>query len=242
MLIIEDLREYVFGIFLGEETKKDVVIGDSLRFLGTAFFVSRKGDAVTANHVLPKKVLEGNEQVYGITVKRGQTNVYKLVAAARFETSDFSLLRFDLQDCRFFEIDFSEPGIGTDVNAYGYSDHDIHGQGKELRLLKGHMTMPIVSGVGEVSFPIPSGMSGGPVISGTKCIGFMIGNVTSEKLLTSSEEISEIYNSVEKITLVESKEVLHYGIFRPFSIYKDHKSEIFSNMDLPTFLSTRNHP
>ena len=242
MLIIDELREYVFGIFFGEESEKDVVNSDSLKFLGTAFFVSKKGDAITANHVLPEKPLEGNERIYGIMVKSGQTTIYKLVAAARFEASDFSLLRFDLEDCPYFEIDFSEPGIGTDVNAYGYSDHDVHGQGKELRLLKGHMTMPIVSGLGEVSFPIPSGLSGGPVMAGTKCIGFMMGNVTSEKLLTSSEEISEIYNSVEKITLVESKEVLHYGIFRPFSIYKGHESEIFSDKDLPSFITERNQP
>ena len=123
MLIIEDLKEYVFAIFFGEETEKDMVSRDSLKFLGTAFFVSKRG-----------------------------------------------------------------------------------------------------------------------VMSGTKCIGFMTGNVTSEKLLARSEEISEICNSVEKITLVESKEVLHYGVFRPFSIYKDHKSEIFSNMDLPELIDERNKP
>ena len=38
MLIIEDLREYVFAIFFGEETEKDMVSRDSLKFLGTAFF------------------------------------------------------------------------------------------------------------------------------------------------------------------------------------------------------------
>ena len=241
MLIIEDLREYVFAIFFGEETEKDMVSRDSLKFLGTAFFVSKRGDAITANHVLPEKPMEKHEKIYGIMVKGGETTMYKLIAAARFESSDFSLLRFDLENCPYFEIDFSEPDIGTDINAYGYSDHDIYGQGKELRLLKGHMTMPIFSGFGEVNFPIPRGFSGGPVMSGTKCIGFMIGNVTSEKLLARSEEISEICNSVEKITLVESKEVLHYGIFRPF-IYKGHKSEIFSNMDLPELIDERNKP
>ena len=55
-------------------------------------------------------------------------------------------------------------------------------------------------------------------MNGTQCIGFMIGNIESEKLLASAEKITELYNSAERITFVESKEVLHYGIFRPFSI------------------------
>ena len=242
MLIINELREYVFALFFGKQVEKGVVDRDSLKYLGTAFFVSKKGDAVTANHVLPKTPLKEDEKIYGVMYRGKQPTTYKLIAAASFEESDFALLRFDIENSTYFTIDFNEAGIGTDVIAYGIPDHEIHGQGKELRLLKGHLTMPIVHGVGEVNFPIPSGMSGGPVIKGTKCIGFLIGNLTSEKLLESVEEISEIYDSVEKITFTESKQVLHYGMFRPFSIFKGHKTELFEDKSLDEFLSYRNKP
>jgi hypothetical protein len=242
MLIINDLREYIFALFLGEESSQATIHEKSLKFLGTAFFVSRKGDAITANHVLPEIAPGGRQKIFGAMVRDGATVFYKLVAAARFEASDFSLLRFDLKDCPFFELSFKEILIGTDVSAYGYGAHDLHGNGKELRLLKGHVTMPVALGIGELNFSVPGGMSGGPLMVGTKCIGFMIGNITSEQFLSSSEELTEVFNGVEKVTLVESKQVIHYGIFRPFSIYQGQKSELFSNMDLPEFISERNKP
>lgn len=242
MLVINELREYIFGLFLGKECSENVVDDSNLQFLGTAFFVSKRGDAVTANHVIPARPLEGKERIFGIMMKGRDVVVYKLIVSARFEASDFALLRFDISDVPFFELDFNEHLIGTDVLAFGYADHDLHGKGKELRLLKGYMTMPVSHGFGELSFPIPSGMSGGPVLCGTKCIGFMMGNLSSEKLLERTEEISEVYNSVEKITFFESKQVLHYGIFRPFSIYKGLKSELFGNKDLFELIAERNQP
>ncbi len=242
MLLIKELREFVLAIFFGEEPEDEVVSVESMKFLGTAFLVSKRGDAITANHVLPKEKLKGKERIYGVMVSNGKPVIYKLVFAARFKESDFSILSFNFESENYFSLDFKEPGLGEDVQAYGYSDHDIHGFGKELRLLKGHLTMPIIHGIGEVSFPIPSGMSGGPIMSGTKCIGFMMGNITSEKILSSSEEIEEIYNGVEKITLIESKEVLYYGIFRPFSLYKGHKSEVLNGLSLDEFIKSRNKP
>jgi hypothetical protein len=240
-MIIQELREYVFCLFHGKESGPNVVDEKTLRFLGTAFFVTSKGDAVTANHVIPIIDSSKNEGIYGFMLKDKDLKIYKLVAAARFEASDFALLRFDIEKTNYFEIDFSQPSVGTDVMAFGYSDHDIYGGGKELRLLKGHMTMPIHGGIGELSFPITTGMSGGPVLEGTKCLGFMMGNLTSEKLLERSEEISETTNHIEKITLVESKQVLHYGIYRPFSIYEGHSSEIFDKKTLRELIFSRNN-
>ena len=53
-LIMDDAREYIFPLFL-VHTQDNGVFLNSRIFLGTAFFVTRKGDAITANHVVPKK-------------------------------------------------------------------------------------------------------------------------------------------------------------------------------------------
>lgn len=239
-LVLSDVRQYVFGLFFAKEIGENVADHTSLQYLGTAFFITSKGDAVTANHVLPELRIEDGDCVVGIMLRNGKSEIYKLHAAARFEDSDFALLKFDILNTPYFELNFEEPGLGEDVIAFGYSDHERQNLGKELRLLKGYLTMPIANGAGELSFAIPRGMSGGPILVGTKCVGFMIGNFSTERLLTQSEEITEVYDSVEKITFVESKEVLHYGIFRPFSIYKDLKTEIFNNKSLEELIGWRN--
>jgi len=52
-LIIDDAREYIFPLFL-VESQEDGVLLESRIYLGTAFFVSECGDAITANHILPE--------------------------------------------------------------------------------------------------------------------------------------------------------------------------------------------
>ena len=241
-LEIAELREYVFCLFGGKETDPNCVDPDSLEFLGTAYFVTRKGDAITANHVIAQPNPDSSTFVYGIWMQGKDTKIYKLNAAAIFPEADFALLRFDVETSSYLPLSFKEPNFGDDIIAFGYPAHSLHGKQRELRMLKGHLTMPVSRGTAEVSFPIPSGMSGGPVLKGTECVGFMMGNMSSERLLEKSEEITEVYNNVEKITFVESKEIHHYGMFRPLSIFADVKTEIFEGRCLKDFLSERNMP
>ena len=60
--------------------------------------------------------------------------------------------------------------------------------------------------------------------------------------MDSSEEISEVYDRIEKITLIESKEVIRYGLFRSFSSFKGIKSPIFENKSLDEYINDRNMP
>ncbi len=242
-MVIEELREYVFALFLGEEETEGQVERESLEFLGTAFFVSKRGDAVTAAHIIPsRKDLGDSQSLYGVLFRNGKEEIFKVTMAAKFEKSDFAIFKLGINDTPHFETSFDEPLMGTDVISLGVTEHDVHGQGKELRMLKGHMTMSISRGVGELNFSIPRGMSGGPVLSGDKCIGFMLGSLKSESLIEREEEITEITDSLEKITFVESKEISHYGFFRPFSVYKGHKSELFEDRSLDELIQAQNRP
>lgn len=239
-LEIDDLRQYVFGLFLGRE-KETVVDPSSLKFLGTAFFVTKCGDAITAEHILPStEELEDSECVLGILGVGGKTKAYRVVFAASFAESDLAIFRLQINNTLYLEVSFESILMGTDVIAFGISDHQIYGSGLELRTVKGYTTMPVWRGSQELSFMVPAGMSGGPVLLGTKCVGFLIGNVTSEQVIDQIEEVSEATDNFEKIKIVESREVLHYGVYRPFSIYEGKTSDIFDGDSLDQLIRDRN--
>ena len=67
----------------------------------------------------------------------------------------------------------------------------------------------------------------------------MSANIRSENLDEQIEEIEEIENGRERITIVESKSILNYGIFIPFSYFYGHKSDIFEGRSLDELISER---
>lgn len=239
-LEINDLRQYVFGLFLGRENES-VVDTNSLKFLGTAFFITKRGDAITAAHTLPSdEDLEDSECVLGILGEGGKTKACRVVVAAKFADSDLAVFRLQEKNTRYFEISFEEIPLGADVTAFGFSDHQIYGRGYELRTVKGYTTLPVSRGSQELSFMVPAGMSGGPVLRGTKCVGFLVGNVSSEQVVDRIEEISESTDKFERIKIVESREVLHYGLYRPFSIFEGETSDLFDGKSLDQLIRDNN--
>ena len=231
--VMEDAREYVFGLFSGTEDDKNVVQAESLKFLGSAFFVTKRGDAITAAHVLPpSSSLSKNEHLYAIAKRKGSTEIYKVIQAAVFNQSDLSICRVNVDGNPYIETSFERHYAGTDVSTLGITDHDLYQHGKELRVFKGHITFAAKESFCELSFAIPRGMSGGPVLVGTKCIGFLSANIRSEYLEEQIEEIEEIEDGKEKITFIESKNIINFGIFVPFSYFYGHKSEIFNGKSL----------
>jgi len=240
-LILDDARGYVFCLFLGKEDENSAVIQDSLEYLGTAFFVSKKGDAITAAHVIPPDaLLDADQHLYAISVKDGKTQVYRVLMAAVFEESDLAICRVNVDDNPYLEASFTRHSAGTDIVTIGIPEHEVYQSGKELRVLKGHISLAAMPHFSELNFAIPRGMSGGPVIKGTKCIGFLSANIRSELLEEQVEKIEEIENGKERITFIESKSIINFGIFIPFSYFEGHKSDIFEGRTLDEFLHERN--
>lgn len=239
--VLDDAREYVFCLFLGREDEYAVVLQDSLEYLGTAFFVSKKGDAITAAHVIPPDTsLDADQHLYAISIRDGKTQVYRVLMAAVFEESDLAICRVNVNDNPYLKVSFARHSAGTDVVTIGIPEHEVYQSGKELRILKGHITLAAKPHFSELNFAIPRGMSGGPVIEGTKCIGFLSANIRSESLEDQVEEIEELENGKEKITLIESKSIINFGIFIPFSYFQGHKSDVFEGRSLDELLQQRN--
>jgi len=240
-LSLEDAREYVFCLFTGKENESLIVDADSLKFLGSAFFVTKQGDAITAAHVIPSPDSLGkNEHLYAIAKKDGKTETFRVLAAVKYEESDLAICRINISDNPYLETSFEHCLAGTDVMTLGITEHDLYQQGKELRMFKGHITLAAKPNFSELNFAIPRGMSGGPVLKNNKCIGFLSANIRSEQLEDQIEEIQEIENNKEKIILIESKNIINYGIFIPFSYFHGHKADELDGKSLDELIHDRN--
>jgi hypothetical protein len=187
-VVIHDAREYLFAIF--EVTVvNDAVDLETRRFLGTGFFVTPKGDAITAAHVLPApNELGPGRRVVATVVVDGKETIAWINHFAASHHFDVALIKVNLTKTKFFDTSDIEINPGTDVNVVGFPSHQVIGRGLEMRVLKGHATavMPRL----ELNFPIPAGVSGSPVMVYTTVVGFATGRVRSEEIDEQSEEIA----------------------------------------------------
>ena len=237
-LVIEDAREYIFPLFL-VETEGNGVYLESREFLGTAFFVSKHGDAMTANHFVPKpESLPANKQVVAIVQRGLEQQVCWITHYACIEKYDFALMHINLQDTKYLILNDEDVPLGSDVQLVGIPSHEVWLAGKEMRLLKGHVTL--IAKQLELNIAIPLGMSGSPVFIGTEVVAFATGTVRSEEIEDYSEEIEVIANNKEQIRITKVSRLTHYGMAFPFSQLKNETSPIFEGKTLMQFIESQN--
>jgi Trypsin-like peptidase domain len=238
MHIFEEAREYIIPLFTAKVIGNSVDI-NSRKYLGTAFFVTKKGDAITAAHVIPApEELSENLRLIAVAWVHGKEEVCWVNRAAVFEDCDLALLEINLPDTRFLEISLAEVYAGTDVYAIGMPDHEVSSAGKEMRVLKGHVTLSNKNL--ELNFPIPSGMSGAPVLVGSEVIGYATGVVRSEVVIDQYESDIKLTNTTEQIQINTISSVVYYGLAYPFYKLKSARSFVLDNKTLSEFIAERN--
>ena len=239
-LFIEDARELIFPLFLVDGTDKTVNT-DSGEFLGTAFFVTKKADAITAMHVVPDpKHLPPGKRLVAV-VQHGDAPVVCWVTAALvFEQCDLALIHVNLEQTKYLEVNDDEVFPGTDVQILGIPKHEVWMSGKEMRLLKGHVTL--ASRYLELNIEMPRGMSGSPVFVGTKVAAFASRSISSEEVEEATEEIEQISNDKERIVITKVTRLTHYGLAVPLSNLRGQASPIFDGKpkSLFEFIAAKN--
>jgi len=237
-VVIDDAREYIFPIF-SVRTETNGVLLASRAFLGTAFFVSRRGDAITEGHVLPApRQLEEGRRLVAIVVRNGSEEVCWVRHAAKFASWDVALLHVNLPETKHLAMSVCEVPAGSDIEIIGITNHEVWAAGKEMRILKGHVTMAPKRL--ELSCAVPTGMSGSPVFLEGKVVGYATGTVRSEEVEESSEEIAEISDREELVRITEVRRALYYGLAFPFSAVADAPEPILDGKTLPEFIRSRN--
>lgn len=237
-LTLEDAREYIFPIFSVEAEDNGVQL-DTRIFLGTAFFVTKKGDAITASHVLPiPDELQSKRRLVAIILRDGKETVCWITHAAKFEAFDLALLHVNLDETKYLPLSSQEVISGTDIQIVGIPSNDINHSGKEMRILKGHVTLAWKRL--ELNFPVPAGMSGSTVFAGSKVIGYATGLVRSEECEEATETIEVVTNTKEVVRITEIRRITSYGIAYAFNAHENFRDPVLENKTLIEFITSQN--
>lgn len=236
--VLEEARQYVVPLFTMKADGNGVVVG-SRKFLGTAFFVTRQGDAITAAHVLPPPTSLANDtRLVAVVVVDGKERVCWVNHAAVLEAFDVALLKVNLQDTKYLSVSAEPVLAGTDIQVLGIPSHEVVGAGKEMRILKGHVTLAHERL--ELNFPIPAGMSGSPVLTGSFVVGYATGKVRSEEIEDQHEEIVTLTGTREQIRIATTARVTYYGLAFPFAKLATVRDPILDSLTLLEFIAERN--
>lgn len=239
MLILDDAREYIFPLFLVDSQDNGIFL-ESRVFLGTAFFVTKRGDAITANHVVPKPDnLPVGKRVVAIVQQGTEQHICWLTHAASFEACDLTLIHVNLERTKYLSLSEEEVSAGADVQLIGVPSHEVWLSGKEMRILKGHVTL--VAKQLELNIAVPLGMSGCPVFLGTKVVAFATKSVKSEEVEDYTEEVELLSNNKEQIIITKVTRVTHYGMAFPFSKLRGQVSPVFEGKTLTQLIEARNN-
>ena len=237
-LTLEDAREYIFPIFSVEAEDNGVHL-DTRIYLGTAFFVTKKGDAITASHVLPiRDELQSKRRLVAIILRDGKETVCWITHAAKFEAFDLALLHVNLDETKYLPLSSQEVISGTDIQIVGIPSNDINRSGKEMRILKGHVTLAWKRL--ELNFPVPAGMSGSPVFAGSKVIGYATGLMRSEECEEATETIENVTNTKEVVRITDIRRITSYGIAYAFNAHENFRDPVLENKTLIEYITAQN--
>jgi len=185
------------------------------QFIGTAFFVTSRGHAITAAHVLPvPQGLDAAHRLIGVVRIDGISTICGVTEVTVLEDQDLGLVTTNLSSTKPLPIAASDIYAGQDVQVVGFPEHEVRLRGKEFRLLKGYVSLS--RDVLELSFAIPPGMSGAPVFAGANVVAYATGRVRSEEIEDQTEELIEVSAGIERIRINTTSRIAYYGIARSF--------------------------
>jgi hypothetical protein len=183
--------------------------------------------------------LQPGQRLVAVVLRNGKDEVCWINVAATFPGRDLALIKVNLDETKWLQVADSLVPAGTDVRIIGIPSHEVWNAGKEMRLLKGHITLS--GNFLELNFPVPLGMSGAPVFIGSRAVvAFATGSVRSEEIEDYEECVAKISNDKEEIRITEVRRVIQYGLAFPFSHLRGHKTSVLDDKTLMQFIEERN--
>lgn len=200
---------YMYGIWSGSISESGGIVLSN--FLGTGFLVTDSGYLATCRHVTDQ--LDDGSQLFAIS---NEENSYAIKEVVRHDDMDFAICIVDMPlPSPYLKVLDSDGLAGADVLGYGkvYEKSVERNHVKQL-LFSGNIVrtepipeLPNTRSVCELSFPVISGMSGGPLlVHGEKLptvCGMLYGNketsILSHKLEEREEDGTRYYERVDRI-------------------------------------------
>lgn len=172
-------------------------------------------------------------------VQRGsEQKVCWLTHAAAFDECDLALLHVNLEETKYLTLSDEEVIPGSDVQLIGVPSHEVWLSGKEMRILKGHVTL--VAKQLELNIAVPLGMSGSPVFLDAKVVAYATHSVNSEEVEDYTEEVELTSNNREQIRITKVTRVTQYGLAYPLHRLRGHRSPVFEDKSLMELIEARN--
>jgi hypothetical protein len=156
--VLADIREYVVPLFIAENpaslrADQPVVVSRD-RFVGTAFFVTKNGVALTAGHCVPDPAsIPAGHTFLAITWSGTRAHAQQVQMATPVKDQDIAILKISHSPSKYLPVCFDPVHMGEDVLSVGVPLHSVSGPEYEFRCLKGNVTR--VSKTLELSFPAP---------------------------------------------------------------------------------------
>ncbi len=239
MQVIDDVRECCFPIWCvnpkGFESGNVSI--ENGKYLGTGFFITKNGIALTAGHCVPSIVDLDGDLLAAIVWDGREYKAHKIVSAFQANAADISILKVEISGAKWLDLDFDEKYMGEDLSTFGYP---ANGTGScEVRTFKGYITQS--SRFYELNFPAPKGLSGSPVVAEKyRVVGVLTGNSKSEQIEDQVEEIITQSNEKEVIKIIESKSIMNYALVEPIYKFRDVQFEFCEGNGFRNFINERN--
>lgn len=182
--------------------------------------------------------LQSKRRLVAIILRDGKETVCWITHAAKFEAFDLALLHVNLDETKYLPLSSQEVISGTDIQIVGIPSNDINRSGKEMRILKGHVTLAWKRL--ELNFPVPAGMSGSPVFAGSKVIGYATGLMRSEECEEATETIENVTNTKEVVRITDIRRITSYGIAYAFNAHENFRDPVLENKTLIEYITAQN--
>ena len=242
---LDDIRDYVFPLFVAEDPRtiapEQPVVVSRDRFLGTAFFITRNGVALTAGHCVPEpSVIPSGHTFLAIVWGGVRPHAQPVQLAAVLDDQDIAVLKIDHSPAKYLPVSFEPVYMGEDIVTVGVPLHSVSGDDYEFRCLKGNVTR--AAKTLELSCPAPRGMSGSPIFRNGSVVGVMSRNARSEVLEDQSEEVVEVVGPITRITKTMTMAVINYGQAEPLSVLGPKHLAFAEGASFAEFIAKLNEP
>jgi hypothetical protein len=241
-----DVRNLVFPVIAGRETAEGF---RRTAFRGTGFFISTRGLALTAAHVIH----QNPEELRVALPATGGSSPMKAVEldwAITLPNSDIAVLRVNVQSSQCFLSRFDKVLNCEDVETTGLPESMFETEASgstriDMRCARGYVSHGRGNWIA-ASFPLPKGMSGAPLIRKRAdddfVVGVFVGQTRGEQIEDLVEEITESGPSSTRVHVERVARVEYFArgeLLRPFA---DFSAERFGGLTLSQLIARETRP
>lgn len=239
-----DVRRLVFPLYAGTWH------GDQFTrcgLAGTGFFITRRGLALTAKHVV-ESLAPGLALAAAIPSLEGRLVPHKIVWSLGIPTADIAVIRTELVDSAAYFCKFETVDPGSELETVGVPEwmiraDDRGGHRLSLRTLKGYVQYSENASV-HASFPLPKGMSGAPMIidDGLEqfVAGVMVGQSRGEQMEDQWEEATEESNGRTVVRRTEIHRIEYSAVAHLLGPYREFTTSEFGRYTLWQLIKVEN--